>query len=157
MEKLFLVGAACVRKRTAIKKVFYRIAKIIKIFDFVPFYNITRKVFYKFILRKSDYPYVSGIMKETYLRVVLEDLSYYISFVKVPTVIIWGSKDESTPMEDAQLINQKITRSKLVVIPEAPHALQIKVPEVLSEKILENLISASNSNTEELLSLAKII
>lgn len=137
VEKLFLVSAACVRKRTNIKKVFYRLAKLTKAFSFLPLYPQFRKAVYKFVIRKSDYTYQQGVMKETYLRVILEDLSYKMIFVKVPTVIIWGEKDASTPIEQAKFIHEKVSGSSMVIIPEAGHALNVKNHETVAQKILE--------------------
>ena len=139
VKKLFLVSAACVRKKTGQKSFLKNISKVVKLFYFLPYYGFFRKAFYKFIIRKSDYVYVDGIMKETYLNVVGEDLSFHLPFIKVPTVIIWGDKDESTPIEDARLINAKIKNSKLVIIPGAGHKLNKDQPEVLAEKVLENI------------------
>lgn len=139
VSKLFLISAACVRKNTAIKKVWYRLAKISKIFSFLPLYDKARKGFYKYIIKKSDYPYQSGVMKETYLKIILDDLSYRVRFIRVPTFIIWGDKDESTPIADAHWLNDRILRSKLTIIAGADHLLHVKIPEVLVEKIIENL------------------
>jgi pimeloyl-ACP methyl ester carboxylesterase len=155
IEKLFLVSAAAVRKKTARKKLLYSISMVVKIFKFLPYYESARKAFYKFIIRKSDYPYVSGIMKETYANVILDDLSHKLPFLKVPTVIIWGDKDDLTPKEDAELIHQKIRNSKLIFIPGAKHSIQLQFPELLVEKITENM--GTESKHGELLSLAKII
>ncbi len=138
VKKLFLVSAACVRKKTATKSFSAVIAKIIKLFYFLPYYGLFRKAVYKFIIRKSDYVYVEGIMKQTYLNVVAEDLSFHLPFIKVPTVIIWGSKDEFTPIDEAYFINKQIKNSKLIVVPEAGHDINRKQPEVLAEKVLEN-------------------
>lgn len=139
-EKLFLVSAACVRKYAFIKKVAYRIAKIVKAFSFIPGYLLFRKAVYKFIIRKSDYIYQQdGIMKETYLRGITEDLSQKICFVKVPTIVIWGDKDSSTPLHQGELISKKIPHAQMAVISGADHSLHIKAPEALAQKILEHL------------------
>jgi len=135
VEKLFLVSAACVRKNAAIKKVFYRISKLVKLFSFLPFYPFLRKAVYKFIIRKSDYIYQQGFRKETYLNVILEDLSYKVGFIKIPTFLIWGDKDTSTPLEQAQFLQKKIPHAKLTVIPNADHSLHIKMPDILANKI----------------------
>jgi|GEM_PF-133240 len=139
VEKLFLVSAACVRKYAFIKKIAYRIAKIVKVFAFIPGYLMFRKAVYKFIIRKSDYIYQQdGIMKETYLRTITEDLSQKVCFVKVPTVAIWGDKDTSTPLYQGEMISKKIPHAQLVVIPGADHSLHIKMPEALAQEILNN-------------------
>jgi len=139
VQKLFLASAACVRKRTNKKKSFAMLAKFVKLFSFVPFYDFFRKAIYKFIIRKSDYTYVEGMLKQTYLNVVSEDLSFHLPFIKVPTVIIWGQKDTSTPIEDAHFINKQIKNSKLIIIPDAGHDLNRKQPEILANKVIENI------------------
>ena len=105
----------------------------------MPYYLLVRKAFYKFIIKKSDYIYTKGIMKETYLKIISEDLSCHLSFIKVPTVIIWGDKDESTPVKNAYFINQKIKNSKLVIISGAGHNLNQKEPEILVKEVLGNM------------------
>jgi len=139
VKKLFLVSAACIRK-TTFKKIFLeKISKIIKIFYFLPFYNLAKKAFYKFVIGSNDYLKVNGVMKETYLKVISEDLSEKLPFLRVPTVIIWGDKDESTPLYQAKIINRKIQDSKLVIIAGGDHYLQQKMPELLTQKILAQL------------------
>jgi len=139
VQKLFLVSAAVVRKKTAKKDVSAKASKLIKIFSFLPYYGLFRKAVYKFIVRKSDYVYVEGVMKETYLNVIAEDMSFQIPFIKVPTIIIWGDKDEFTPPEDAYFIEKHIKNSKLIMIPGADHHLHRKQPEIVAEDILNNI------------------
>ncbi len=139
VEKLFLVAASCIRLKTPSKKIIYNISRVIKIFYFFPHYEVFRKYFYRFILRKSDYLYTSGIMKEVYLKVIADDLSQKLGFLKVPTVIIWGDKDDMTPIEHAKIAHEKIRNSKLIIIPGAGHNLHSNNQEILAEKVLENI------------------
>ncbi|PIS40306.1 MAG: hypothetical protein COT32_00460 [Candidatus Nealsonbacteria bacterium CG08_land_8_20_14_0_20_36_22] len=132
IAKLFLVGAACIRRKTFKKRFFYALSKIF------PSSLFLRKFFYKFII-KSDYLSVEGVMKETYLKIIKEDLLDNLPQVQVSTVIIWGGKDDVIKLKDGQIINQKIKNSKLTVIPKGNHDLEQKIPEILTEKILENL------------------
>jgi pimeloyl-ACP methyl ester carboxylesterase len=139
VKKLFLISAALIRKKTVKKNIFLKSAKLFKLFSFLPFYVFFRKAVYKFIIRKSDYVYTDGVMKETYLNVISDDISFNLPFIKVPTTIIWGQKDDSTPIEDAYYMNKQIKNSNLIIIPEAGHDLNRKQPEILAQKILENL------------------
>ena len=139
VKKLFLVSAAIIREKTAKKDVAKKVSKVVKIFKFMPFYKFFRKAVYKFIIRKSDYVYTEGVMKETYLNVISDDVSFNLGFIRVPTIIIWGDKDQSTPVEDAYTAKEKIKNSKLVIVPGATHLIHKEMPEVLSDKILENL------------------
>ncbi len=139
IEKLFLVASACIRRKTFKKNLLAKSSKVLKIFSFLPFYSLFRKAFYKFIVRKSDYLYTEGIMKETYLKIISEDLSNILSFISVQTIIIWGDNDDVTPLADGKFINQQIKNSKMIIIPGGDHDLEQKMPEILAEKILENL------------------
>ncbi|MDP2909831.1 MAG: alpha/beta hydrolase [bacterium] len=117
INKLFLVGAACIRKEKAKRKLF----KVLSIFKFIPF---ARRFFYRFIV-KSDYPQTKGIMRDIYLKCIKEDLSDELEKITAPTIIIWGEKDDITPLSQAKLINSKIKNSKLFIIPNQGHALQL--------------------------------
>lgn len=139
VQKLFLTAAAIIRKKTTKKNFLAKFSKLVKIFSFLPYYKFFRKAVYKFIIRKSDYIYSEGIMKQTYLNVIGEDIDFQVSFIKVPTVIIWGDKDQSVPVEDARIINRKVKNSKLVVIEGADHLLHKKIPEALANIVLENI------------------
>jgi len=133
IEKLFLVSAACFRRNGFKKRALFIIAKIFKVFSFVPF---LRKAFYKFIVRKSDYPYTQGIMKDIYLKIIKTDLSDILEKVKIPTVIIWGEKDKITPLRQGKIINQRIKNSQLRIISKVGHDLNLKNPEELVKEIL---------------------
>lgn len=139
IKKLFLVSAAVVRKKTAPKNFSAKISKFIKFFSFLPYYGLFRKAVYKFIIKKSDYTYVEGVIKQTYLNVISDDISFHLPFVKVPAIILWGDKDDATPLEDAYFVEKQIKNSKLVIIPGAGHDLNRKMPEILAETILNEL------------------
>lgn len=139
VKKLFLVGASCVREKTVKQKIFNILAKFLKIFSFLPFFNLFRKAFYKFIIKRSDYPYVEGVMKESYLKVIADNLSNDLSLIQLPTVIVWGKRDDVVPVKSAYLIKEKIKNSKLEIIENGDHDLEQKAPEILTDKILENL------------------
>jgi len=139
IKKIFLVAAACIRRKTIKKKIFKTGAKFFKVFNFLPFYNLFRRAFYKFIIRKSDYPRLKGIMKQSYLQVIGKDLSSELESLDLPCVVIWGDKDDVLPLKDAYLIHKKIKNSKLVIIPGEDHDLEQRNPEILVQKILENI------------------
>lgn len=135
-EKLFLIGASCIRKKTARKRILFIFAKVFKVFSFIPF---SKKLFYKFIVRKSDYQYTKGIMKETYLNIIKQDLLNVLEKIKIPTIIIWGEKDDVVPVKDAKIMNQKINNSKLLIISKGDHDLEQNMKNELASKILNNL------------------
>jgi pimeloyl-ACP methyl ester carboxylesterase len=140
IEKLFLVGAACFRRKTIRKKIFYAVAKVFKVFSFLPGYKLSRKGFYRFIIRKSDYPYAQGIMKDIYLKIIKEDLSSdVLPLINTPTVIIWGEKDKIKSIKEAYLIQEKIQNSELEILPDVGHSLYWEVPGKFVEAIIKHL------------------
>ena len=136
IDKLFLVSASCIRTRNLKKKLLYILSKVFKIFSFIPF---LRKAFYRFIVGKSDYLSTEGVMRDTYLKIIAEDLSNILSQVQADTIIIWGEEDSITPISDARKINSKIKNSKLEILSGFDHDLNLKGPEELVEAIIKFL------------------
>lgn len=136
IDKLFLVSASCIRTRNLKKKLLYILSKVFKIFSFIPF---LRKAFYRFVVGKSDYLSTEGVMRDTYLKIIAEDLSNILSQVQADTIIIWGEEDSITPISDARKINSKIKNSKLEILSGFDHDLNLKGPEELAEAIIKFL------------------
>lgn len=139
VKKLFLFGAAAIRKKTIKKQVLGTVSKFVKVFSFLPFYKLAKRAFYKFVVGPTDYLRVDGVMKQTFLKVISQDLSQHVSFLKVPTVIIWGDKDDTTLVEDAYFMNKKIDGSKLEIVEGADHDMEQVMPEALVQRVLNNL------------------
>lgn len=135
IEKLFLIAAACFRRRNFKKRLFFLIAKIFKIFSFLPFYQQIRKSFYKFIVKESDYPYTEGIMRDSYLKIIKEDLENVLEKIQVPVIIIWGEKDKIKKLKEAQRISKEIKNSKLKILENVGHNPHSETPQKLAETI----------------------
>jgi len=78
-------------------------------------------------------------MKETFKRIIEEDLVDYLPSIKSRTLIVWGENDKLTPLSIARLLKEKIADSELVIIPGFGHNLHLETPEKLSETILKFL------------------
>ena len=74
-------------------------------------------------------------MKKTLSRVVEEDLFYVLSRIKVKTLIIWGEKDNTTPIAQGYLMKEKIKDSKLEILENVGHTPYLENPELLAKKI----------------------
>lgn len=139
VKKLLLFASAIMRRKTLKTRVFEFISKIVKTFSFLPLYPLFRKAVYKYIIRRSDYPYATGRMRETYLKVVRHDLSHYLPSVKVPTLVIWGEKDDVIPVSEAYVIQQKIKDSYVAMIPGGNHDIERHMPVELVKVITQFL------------------
>ena len=141
VNKLILIAAARAstkkHRKDLHKPILYALAKIGRIFSFLPFFEILRKTFYRFIVRERDYVRTKGVMRETIKLILSEDISEQIHKIKSPTYIIWGDRDNSTPLENAYLIHREIKGSVLEVISGFGHALNLECPEKLTETIFK--------------------
>jgi len=69
----------------------------------------------------TDFQQVSGVMRETFVNVVNEDLLPHAARVKVSTLLFWGDKDDDTPLWQGQLLEKTIPDAGLVVHEGAGH------------------------------------
>ena len=68
-----------------------------------------------------DYKAAQGTMRETFVKVVNEDLLPYAARVQPSTLLLWGDRDEETPLWQGQLLEKTIPDAGLVVYEGAAH------------------------------------
>ena len=59
----------------------------------------------------------AGSMRGTLVRVVNEDWRHLLPKIQAPTLLIWGERDDATPLSDGQLMERLIPDAGLVVFP----------------------------------------
>ena len=106
------------------------------------FKDWVRNNFYM-IIRQRDYRKVKGSMKETFKKIVADDLTVDLSKIKTKTLIVWGERDNTVPIKTAYIIKDKILDSVLRIIPKVGHTPNLEAPEKLSEMIL-NFLKVEN-------------
>jgi len=63
----------------------------------------------------------AGPLRETFLRVIEQDLSDFATRIQAPTVLIWGSQDKDTPLWQGRRLEQLIPDAGLIVFEGAGH------------------------------------
>ncbi len=63
----------------------------------------------------------AGDMRETFVKVVNEDLRQILPSIHCPTLLVWGEKDEATPVEDGKLMEHWIQGSRLEILRGVGH------------------------------------
>lgn len=119
--KMILAGAAGVRdKRTLswyIKVYSYKLAK--KVLGLKPF------VKYKEILEKKvgsqDYQQAQGVMRQTFVKVVNEDVTPLLKDVNCETLLLFGENDEQTPVSKGKLMEKLMPNSALAIFENDDH------------------------------------
>ncbi|MBZ0295384.1 MAG: alpha/beta hydrolase, partial [Anaerolineae bacterium] len=68
-----------------------------------------------------DYKAAKGILRETFVKVVNQDLLPYAARVKPSTLLVWGDQDEDTPLWQGQLLEKTIPDAGLIIYEGAGH------------------------------------
>lgn len=121
-SKIILINAAGIKHKKklwiSIKEKLYKTLKKIK---------LPKKIYPKYItflikiFGSKDYKNIDPNIRKTFINIINYDLTDYLSSIKAPTLIIWGEKDQETPISDGHLMENRIKDSGLVVIKEAHH------------------------------------
>ncbi len=82
---------------------------------------------------------VAEHLQETFKRVVTDDVRKEAVEVSVPTLLIYGDKDVSTPLKFGQILHKAISGSTMVVIPDGEHWLPTENTEEVYKHIKEFL------------------
>jgi len=65
--------------------------------------------------------------------------------VSVPTLVVVGEQDPSTPPEHARAIADGIPGARLVVIPNAAHLVNVEQPDAFNRAVLDHLLVAERA------------
>lgn len=118
VEKLVLVDASGVLPKRKMSYYF-------KVYSFKFLKNMYKLLFFwkkdsleKFYKRfgSDDYRDTSGIMRSTFVKVVNESTEEEFSKINSDTLLIWGERDDATPVYMGRIFEKKIKNSGLVVL-----------------------------------------
>ncbi len=125
VERLVLVDSAgIVRQRTAEEERRVKLFKFMRRVTEVPIIAASFPDLIESWREKQgsdDYRNSSDLMKRTMVMSISEDLTPLMPQVRCPTLLIWGSADDATPLTDADRMKALIPNAHLVVIEGAGH------------------------------------
>lgn len=122
VSKLVLCGAAGIKpKRSA--GYYYRIYsyKAMKKILSLPVFSEGTAEEYGKNKGSEDYRKLSGTMKQTFSRVVNEDLTPLLPRIQASTLLLWGERDTATPLYMARKMEELIPDCGLVIYPGMGH------------------------------------
>ena len=129
-KRLVLIGAAGVSQKTFFQRCISVAIKIGKIaIAMIPVASARRqlKSYATRAIGSEDYRN-AGNLKETFVKVVNEDLRSEARKIKARTLLIWGDQDQQTPLSDAYTLHECIEHSWLHIIEDADHFVFVKEP-----------------------------
>ncbi|OGH23935.1 MAG: hypothetical protein A3J69_01950 [Candidatus Levybacteria bacterium RIFCSPHIGHO2_02_FULL_42_12] len=136
---LILTGSAGIKPKLALYKRFIMYIAILlgELFRFpllANAKNILRKILY-FAIGEWDY-YNAGDIRETFKKVIAEDLIDYLHNIRVPTLLVWGAKDNVIQLIYGKMMKERISASALVVVEGAGHKLPYANPKEFINAIM---------------------
>jgi len=134
LKGLILLDSAGIYK-SSLKRSILRVTA--KIFAPLKYIKTLRKLFHR-LIGASDYTKAPENMKQTLHNMIVSDKQLDPAKVSVPTQIIWGTADTTTPLRQGEKLHRLIKGSKLIVKPGWKHAPYLKVPEKLAEVIAQS-------------------
>lgn len=123
-DSLVLLASAGVRSTYSGKKKAFRLmakaAKLpTKLLPGAMQQNLKKKAY----ARIGSDLFVAEHLQETFKRIVAEDVVFESAMIAVPTLLIYGANDKSTPPDYGSRFAKQIERSELKVIENADHFL----------------------------------
>jgi pimeloyl-ACP methyl ester carboxylesterase len=135
VEKVVLVDSAGLVLNQSKRNLRKSVAKILKPLFKPKFMTGMKAKIYK-KMGAEDY-LATPYLKETYLKTINEDLRGYLSKINLPTLIIWGDKDEETPLSFADIMNKEIKNSKKVIFEGAGHFSFLDKPKEFTNELIK--------------------
>lgn len=77
----------------------------------------------------TDFQQVTGVMRQTFVNVVNQDLLDHAKRVRVPTILIWGDKDQDTPLWQGKKLEEAIPDAALIIHEGAGHYAYLEYPD----------------------------
>ncbi|MEK7543814.1 MAG: alpha/beta hydrolase [Patescibacteria group bacterium] len=117
---------------------FITLAKIGGFLFSIPPFNLFQDVvrrWYYYVVGAKEFFRAEGTMRETFKRIVREDLVTSMVSVNVPTLLLWGEYDIIVPISIAERMHRLIAGSALVIIPEVDHGVPFKEPEIFASYV----------------------
>lgn len=127
IEKIVLIDSAGIRPEITLNKKMSFKTRTYKILKKVVSIRLIKKMFpnaIELLKRKfgsADYRAATGVMRDTLVKTVNEDLEPLISNILQPTLLIWGTLDKETNISDALKMESLIKDSGLVKVEGAGH------------------------------------
>lgn len=142
IKKLILIDVSGIKTKKSLKiyfkeKLYKLLKKIIKLFPKRKRNYLKQKLLN--IFASIDYKSLPNTMHETFKNIINEDLSIHYKNIYQETLILWGQKDQDTPLKNAYKLKKLISNSELIIFENASHYSYLNYP-YLTLKIIEEFL-----------------
>ena len=136
IKKLFLVSPSGINERSFLTMLKIQISKIIKFAYPVLPVRFSEKVYSTFAAK--DYK-TAGPLKDTFKKVVAQNVVREAKKIKVPTIIFWGEEDKELEPKYALRLRNLIKKSHVRIVWKTGHSPHIEDPNKFYGMVTEYL------------------
>lgn len=135
IQKLVLVDAAGIEKRTTAAKLKISLFKCMKLF-------LPKKYLEKLRNKIGSRDYKNaGKMRDIFVKIINEDLTYLLPKIAIPVLLVWGNNDTEVEQWKIKLMKKLIPHSRLKVIWNAAHSPHVEKPDVFIDVLKDFLFT----------------
>lgn len=124
-KKIVLISSAGVRLpqpfKLKLRVCFFKVVKFLAKLPVLKNIFGARLELYRKRFGSTDYRNASGQMRSILVKLVNEDITALLPQIKVPTLLIWGDQDASTPLVIGEIMHKMISDSRLKVFSGSGH------------------------------------
>lgn len=135
LEKMILIGSAGIKPKKTfkqkIKQFTYKILK--RIGKYLP--KKKKKKYFNQLVKwfgSKDFQELNVKQRNTFIKIVNEDLTPYLKNITSPTLLLWGENDDATPVRDAKKMEKEIPDSGLVIFENCDHFCYLQKPHLIN-------------------------
>lgn len=137
VSKLVFIAAPLVREPLSFKKRIVRAVAFVgkRSLFFLPagLQDFPRRLLYRSI-GEWDY-YKAGNLRETLQNIIHEDISFLLTHIKHPALIVWGENDTFVPISTAEKISRLLPRNIVRIISSGTHRVPYEKPQAVADVI----------------------
>lgn len=132
INKAILIGSAGIKRKKNFKqKLKIKVYKLCRKFLELKIFNgafkgVVDKM--RTTFGSDDYRNATPVMRQTLVNLVETDLTNCLKYVDVPTLLIWGTADDATPITHAKIMEKQIPDAGLVEIKDGSHYVFLEQP-----------------------------
>ncbi|HMO18670.1 MAG TPA: alpha/beta hydrolase [Oligoflexia bacterium] len=125
LDHIVLIGASGIRPKPKLKrKIYFSFLALLR--KFIRFKNtkLGQRIYQNWYIPRfasRDYLNSDGIMRQTFVKTLNEELKQELTDIMAPTLLIWGENDDESPPQVGKEMASLIKNSHLVLIPNQGH------------------------------------
>lgn len=87
------------------------------------------------LIGSHDYLKTSGVMRETFKKVIAEDTAPLLAAITHPVEIFWGRNDGYVPVADGSIMKKTLPHADLTIFEDGKHGIHLTHASQIAEKI----------------------